>query len=130
MKIFCIGPCKTGTTSLPEALRIPGYAAVHRSATKRAFRYTDDGGIDIDRDFFERHDAFAVTAIARLYFEFEPRYPDAKFILTLRAVDAWLAYFADQCARGGLFALFFARANRDLDGTVSFKAHRCRAALA
>ncbi|WP_295888478.1 sulfotransferase, partial [uncultured Thiohalocapsa sp.] len=90
MKIFCIGLSKTGTTSLTEALKILGYDAVHWYATKHAFRYTDDGGIDIDWDFFERHDAFADTPIARIYPQLDERYPDAKFILTLRDEDAWL----------------------------------------
>jgi hypothetical protein len=127
MKIFCIGLSKTGTTSLTEALRILGFDAVHWYATKHAFRYTD-AGIDIDWDFFERHDAFADTPIARLYPELDARYPDARFILTLRDPDAWLVSFRDQFAAGGLDA-FSARLHQDLYGTDRYDADLCRAAL-
>ena len=118
MKIFCIGLSKTGTTSVTDALKILGYDAVHWYATRLAFRYVDDetcDGIDIDWSFFERHDAFADTPIARIYPRLDERYPDAKFILTLRDADAWLASFADQFARGGLDP-FSARLHRDLYG--------------
>ncbi|WP_462329690.1 sulfotransferase family protein [Thiohalocapsa halophila] len=128
MKIFCIGLSKTGTTSLTEALRILGFDAVHWYATKHAFRYTADGGIDIDWDFFERHDAFADTPIARIYPQLDERYPDAKFILTQRNIDAWVTSFADQFAGGGL-DLFSARLHRDLYGTDGFDAERCRRAF-
>jgi hypothetical protein len=128
MKIFCIGLSKTGTTSLTEALRILGFDAVHWYATKHAFRYTGDG-IDIDWAFFERHDAFADTPIARIYPQLDERYPDAKFILTLREPDAWLASFADQFADGELDP-FSARLHQDLYGTDRFDPDRCRAALA
>jgi hypothetical protein len=100
---------------------------VHWYATKHAFRYTE-GGIDIDWDFFERHDAFADTPIARIYPELDERYPDAKFILTLRDPDAWLRSFADQFAAGGLDS-FSAELHRDLYGTDSFDAEACRGGL-
>jgi len=129
MKIFCIGLSKTGTTSLTEALKILGYDAVHWYATKHAFRYTDDGGIDIDWDFFERHDAFADTPIARIYPQLDERYPDAKFILTVRDVDAWLDSFADQFAGAGLDP-FSTQLHLDLYGTPGFDAERCRSAFA
>ncbi|MBK1631361.1 hypothetical protein CKO31_11540 [Thiohalocapsa halophila] len=128
MKIFCIGLSKTGTTSLTEALRILGFDAVHWYATKHAFRYTADGGIDIDWDFFERHDAFADTPIARIYPQLDERYPDAKFILTVRDIDAWLESFADQFAAGGLDP-FSAQLHRDLYGTPAFDTAGCRRAF-
>lgn len=127
MKIFCIGLSKTATTSLTEALRTLGFDAVHWYATKHAFRYTDQG-LDIDWAFFERHDAFADTPVARLYPQLDARYPDARFILTLRDPDAWLESFRDQFAAGGLDA-FSARLHKDLYGTDSYDADLCRAAL-
>ena len=127
MKIFCIGLSKTGTTSLTEALRILGFDAVHWYATKHAFRYTPDGGIDIDWDFFERHDAFADTPIARIYPQLDERYPDAKFILTVRDIDAWLESFADQFANAHLDA-FSRRLHRELYGSTSFDPEPCRGA--
>lgn len=127
-KVFCVGLSKTGTTSLTAALRLLGYDAVHWYATRHAFRYTDTG-IAIDRDLFERHDAFADTPIARIYPELDARYPGARFILTERDPERWLASFADQFAAGSLDD-FSARLHRDLYGTDSFDAALCAAAYA
>jgi hypothetical protein len=129
VKIFCIGLSKTGTTSLTEALRILGFDAVHWYATKHAFRYREDGSIDIDWDLFDQHDAFADTPIARIYPQLDERYADAKFILTLRDVDRWLASFADQFSVGGLDP-FSARLHLDLYGTDAFDPALCRHAWA
>jgi hypothetical protein len=127
MKIFCVGLSKTGTTSLTVALRTLGYDAVHWYATKYAFRYCDTG-IDIDWSLFDSHDAFADTPIARIYPQLDARYPDARFILTLRDVDAWLNSFADQFNGGGLDP-FSARLHSDLYGTDRFDADACRRAF-
>jgi hypothetical protein len=48
-----MGLSKTGTVSLTEALRIPGFDAVHWSGTKHAVGDTADGGIDIDCDIVQ-----------------------------------------------------------------------------
>ena len=133
MKVFCIGLSKTATTSLTEALRLLGLDAVHWYATKHAFRYTErggdqaeagDGGIEIDWTLFERHDAFADTPIARIYPQLDARYPDARFILTLRDPQHWLKSFADQFAASRLDP-FSARLHRDLYGTDGFDPERC-----
>uniref|UniRef100_UPI0025CDDBBF sulfotransferase n=1 Tax=uncultured Thiohalocapsa sp. TaxID=768990 RepID=UPI0025CDDBBF len=61
----------------------------------------------------------------RIYPQLDERYPDAKFILTLRDEDAWLASFADQFATGGLDP-FSVQLHRDLYGTDRFDANLCR----
>lgn len=127
-KVFCVGLSKTATTSLTAALKVLGLDAVHWYATRRAFRYRDDGGIDIDWALFERHDAFADTPIPRIWPELDARYPDARFILTTRDPARWLKSFADQFAGGGLDA-FSAQLHRDLYGTDTFDAALCRAAF-
>ena len=132
-KVFCVGLSKTATTSLTAALRLLGFDAVHWHATKHAFRYIDrggdaledgDDGIAIDWTLFERHDAFADTPIARIYPQLDTRYPDARFILTLRDPQRWLRSFADQFAAGNLDP-FSARLHRDLYGTEGFDSERC-----
>ena len=134
MKVFCIGLSKTATTSLTDALRLLGLDAVHWYATKHAFRYTEGGGdqgedgIDIDWTLFERHDAFADTPIARIYPQLDARYPDARFILTLRDPQRWLKSFADQFAAGGLDP-YSARLHRDLYGVDGFDPERCLSAF-
>lgn len=132
-KVFCVGLSKTATTSLTAALRLLGFDAVHWHASKHAFRYMDgdrkarddgDDGIVIDWTLFERHDAFADTPIARIYPRLDARYPDARFILTLRDPRRWLMSFADQFAAGNLDP-FSARLHRDLYGTDGFDPERC-----
>ena len=87
-----------------------------------------DNGIEIDWALFERHDAFADTPIARIYPQLAVRYPDARFILTVRDPERWLTSFADQFATGGLDP-FSARLHRDLYGTDSFDRERCLSAF-
>ena len=89
-------------------------------------RATDS--IEIDWALFERHDAFADTPIARIYQQLDARYPDARFILTLRDPQRWLKSFADQFAAGGLDR-FSARLHRDLYGIDGFDPERCLSAF-
>ncbi|ESQ13633.1 MAG TPA: hypothetical protein DDY14_05730 [Chromatiaceae bacterium] len=136
MKVFCVGLSKTATTSLTQALRVLGLDAVHWYATKHAFRYlefnaqsdsasiAEEAEIDIDWALFERHDAFADTPIARIYTALDDRFPDARFILTLRDPERWLKSFADQFAAGGLDP-FSSRLHRDLYGTDHFDHALC-----
>lgn len=128
MKIFCVGLSKTATTSLTAALRLLGYDAVHWHATRHAFRYGEDGSPQIDWAFFEQHDAFADTPIARIYPDLDARYPGARFILTQREPQRWLRSFADQFAAGGLDP-FSAQLHRDLYGTDRYDHARCLAAF-
>ena len=127
MKIFCIGLSKTGTHSLTEALRILGYDAVHWNFTSRAFRYTK-GGIEIDWAFFDRHDAYSDTPIARIYQQLDARFPDAKFILTLRDPETWLDSFAAQFKSRRLDP-FIRRLHQDLYDNQDFDGELCLAAF-
>jgi hypothetical protein len=87
-KIFCIGFHKTGTKSLAAASNGLGY------------RVTGPNGLtdpDIEKnvyamayDLVERYDAFQDNPWPILYKELDTKYPDSKFILTLRDSESWI----------------------------------------
>jgi Sulfotransferase domain len=87
-KVFCIGFHKTGTTSLGSALRKLGYSVTGPNGTKDP---------DISRNVYpmafalvEQYDAFQDNPWPIIYQDLDHRYPDSKFILTLRPADAWI----------------------------------------
>lgn len=87
MKIFGIGLSKTGTTSLAHALELLGY-------TTRDYpglvHYAPGDLSSIDAGLLASHDALTDTPIPSFYRELDARYPDAKFILTVRDAEGWL----------------------------------------
>ncbi len=86
-KIFCIGLSKTGTTSLAAALDVLGYNVRDNIGVTR-FAPGDLGCIDAHE--LESHDAFTDTPIPSYYRELDAKYPNAKFILTVRDQEGWL----------------------------------------
>lgn len=87
-KVFCIGFHKTGTTSLGSALRKLGYSVTGPNGTKDP---------DISRKVYtmafslvEQYDAFQDNPWPIIYRELDQRYPNSKFILTMRPADAWI----------------------------------------
>ncbi|ALP54080.1 hypothetical protein Tel_13585 [Candidatus Tenderia electrophaga] len=86
-KIFCIGLSKTGTTSLAAALRQLGYTVRDNLGVSR---YIPGDLSCVDEAEIEAHDAFTDTPIPSLYRELDARYPNAKFILTIREKGPWL----------------------------------------
>jgi 3'-phosphoadenosine 5'-phosphosulfate (PAPS) 3'-phosphatase len=87
MKIFGIGLSKTGTTSLAHALEILGYKT--RDYPGLVHYAPGDLG-SIDGDLLAAYDALTDTPIPSFYRELDARYPDAKFILTIRDAEGWL----------------------------------------
>ena len=73
-KIFGIGLSKTGGTSLAKALIILGYRA-RRARTMKEIR---------------SHDASTDSVVAWRYEILDSRFPDSKFILTVREIESWL----------------------------------------
>lgn len=87
LKIFGIGLSKTGTTSLARALEILGYKTKdYLGITK----YSPGNLSSIDLDEINANDAFTDTPIPSFYRELDKKYPDSKFILTVRDMDGWL----------------------------------------
>ncbi len=94
-KVFGIGLSKTGTTSLYAALATLGY----RSGT---FRHMQRLGLaewvqgDFSHDYLEQFDAVTDLPIGCYFRELDARYPDSKFILTTREIEAWLTSIGRQ----------------------------------
>ncbi|MBN1689046.1 MAG: hypothetical protein JW893_08105 [Candidatus Omnitrophica bacterium] len=89
MKIFGIGLSRTGTRSLRAALEMLGYKAVHYTTTVKLLSYTGSG-LEINYDISDQFDALVDTPVTRIYPELDRRYPNSKFILTVREMKGWL----------------------------------------
>lgn len=97
-KIFCIGFYKTGTTTLFEALRLLGYDAINGD-TPGSYPGADDGETlvrqieagDYRLPTFDRFDAFTDNPYFKIWREIHAMFPDAKYILTVRDEEPWIA---------------------------------------
>jgi len=78
-KIFGIGLSKTGTTSLADALRILGYDTSHNQKVDKIAI----GDYDLYKDAYVHYGT-------RHYRQFDRKYPNSKFILTVRDKEDWL----------------------------------------
>jgi len=96
-KIFCIGLNKTGTSSLHEAFQILGYKSVHYiesggKSIKDIIKTNFDNGLNILTGI-EQYDAYtdwSHPSTNILFKEFDKQFPNSKFILNTRDVDAWI----------------------------------------
>ena len=95
-KIFGIGLSKTGTTSLARALEILGYKTRDYLGVSR---YSSGDLSSIDLDVIDTNDAFTDTPVPSFYRELDARYPDSRFILTIRDTDGWLQSCKKQFTR-------------------------------
>jgi len=87
MKIFGIGLSKTGTTSLASALQLLGFRTRDNMGIE-VYRAGDISSLDLG--VVDAHDALTDTPIPSFYRELDARYPNSKFILTVRERNAWL----------------------------------------
>ena len=87
MKIFGIGLSKTGTTSLAQALNMLGFKTRDYPGL---VHYSPGDLSSIDATLIEEFDALTDTPIPSFYRELDARFPDAKFIMTLREKAGWL----------------------------------------
>lgn len=74
-KVFGIGLSRTGTKSLVKAFKILGYKAIHYPKNLNAVK---------------NYDAAADISVAHSFKELDKKYPDAKFVLTVREKDPWI----------------------------------------
>lgn len=86
-KVFCIGFHKTGTTSMAKALKALGYKVTGPNGTR-------DPDIaanvyDMASQLVKKYDAFQDNPWPIIYRWCHERYPDAKFILTVRDPERW-----------------------------------------
>jgi hypothetical protein len=125
-KIFGIGFYKTGTTTLFEALRILGYHTVNGDKPG-SYAGADDGATLIRQidsgDFrlptFEMFDAFTDNPYFSIWREIYALYPDARYVLTTRDEDAWIAscvsFYRDRRIRPMRVWMFGSHANPSRD---------------
>lgn len=111
-KVFGIGLGKTGTTSLCMALAKLGYKTIHLPQSV---------------ELLENYDAAADISVAIAFRELDWRYPQAKFVLTLRPVAEWLVSWEnhDQTIRqkiGGELPDWMRRLRIRTFGQVKFEA--------
>jgi hypothetical protein len=94
-KVFGIGLSRTGTKSLHRALKSLGYRSEHFPAH---LLRTMDGMLTLDIEGVRHYEAMTDTVTSVFYRQLDEHFPESKFILTVRDVDAWLrscaAHFA------------------------------------
>lgn len=88
-KVFGIGFQKTGTTSLRDALIILGYRVCDGCGNADNPRISKIV-YEICYKLIEQYDAFEDHPWSVLYKELDSKYPNSKFILTIRPTDQWI----------------------------------------
>lgn len=88
IKVFCIGFHKTGTTSLAKALKELGYTVTGPNAVRDP--NISQNVYDVAFPLVEKFDAFQDNPWPLLFRELDERYPNSKFILTVRRPEDWI----------------------------------------
>lgn len=98
-KIFCLGFQKTGTTTMSAALKALGFSVA--GATKRINREADWTCSDqrqaiwkVLQKVIDHNDAIQDSPCPFFYEDFDAAYPGARFILTERDPERWIASYA------------------------------------
>jgi hypothetical protein len=99
-KIFGIGWAKTGTTSLGVALDTLGFN--HRSQDLNLVEAWAQAKYELIFDYTDRYDSFDDWPWLLMYEQFNQRYPDAKFVLTIREETTWLRSYESMLADQGM----------------------------
>ena len=89
-KVFVIGLNKTGTTSLGKALKILGYRHICCHRIELIEDIIIQKNFDRIYEIADQYDAFEDWPWPLAYRELSQKYPDAKFILTMRkSPEVW-----------------------------------------
>ncbi|MEM7022743.1 MAG: sulfotransferase [Pseudomonadota bacterium] len=100
MKVIGIGLNKTGTKTLAHYFR--GWGMRHHSFDLDAFRMYRDGHIDRLLDTMEMWDSFEDWPWPLIWRQIDERYPDARFVLTVRSSpEAWFRSLCNMAVRMG-----------------------------
>jgi hypothetical protein len=91
--VFGLGLSRTGTRSLTAALHVLGWHTVHYPTDADTLSTLARG--DADFRLLEQFDGLTDITVSHLYRELDRRFPDARFVLTVRDEEAWL----DSCRR-------------------------------
>ncbi len=95
-KIFCIGPNKTGTTSLHAAFEILGIRSAHFRCEHGNIKDIIEGNYLSERPLLTSIDDFDAYSDwnrprTNWYFKlFDTQYPGSKFILNTRDLESWM----------------------------------------
>ena len=87
-KIFGIGLPKSGTSSLHEALKLLGYNSNHNPDDKITEKELRSANYNLS--ILEKYDAIMDIPIPAIFAQLDEAWPDSKFILTVRPIDAWI----------------------------------------
>lgn len=99
-KVFGVGFSKTGTKTLAECLRLIGYA--HSDGDPSLLEEVMRGDLRRMFEKADRYESFDEWPWARMYKELDQRYPQAKFILTMRKDSkTWLRSVVKQAEQLG-----------------------------
>lgn len=80
-KIFGLGLPRTGTTSLAKALNVMNVATKH---------FPFELYQNLNSQILDEYIGFVDSPIPLIWKELDQRFPNAKFILTIRTLDRWL----------------------------------------
>ncbi|WP_119301708.1 sulfotransferase family protein [Dongia deserti] len=98
-KVFCIGWAKTGTTTLGSCLEILGYK--HQGQDLDLVYNVRDGNLDRIFSVVDQFDVFEDWPWILLYKELDQRYPNSKFILTVRDIERWWRSYENHISTRG-----------------------------
>lgn len=88
MKIFCIGFHKTGTTSLALALEMLGYQVTGPNGVRDP--NIAQNVYNLAESLVKKYDAFQDNPWPIIYKYLDEKYPNSKFILTVRDSKSWI----------------------------------------
>lgn len=122
-KIFGIGLSKTGTTSLYMALNQLGFRTqTYRHLENKNLRKWFFG--DFNHDYLNNIDAITDLPTGSLFPSLDYRYPNSKFILTLRNKESWLKscseYFSQEKRNPRTMNKFYKYTQLSTYGIVSY----------
>ena len=112
-KIFCIGSNKTGTTSLMDALIKLGYSVCPEylmfNHGSKYFQEHQNGKYDSLFELVNRFDSFEDRPWNHddFYIELDKKFPDSKFILTIRDTDNWIESYRRWSKKINLSEMWF-----------------------
>lgn len=117
-KVFCVGVSKTGTTSFGECMRMLGYRHLGGFNPSVAMLYIKNDIVALDR-LVDAHDSFDDWPWPGLFPRYARKYPDAKFVLTLRkSPETWLRSYKNHCETHLFHWPGFERFNRAFFGAA------------
>ncbi|MGF1467993.1 MAG: sulfotransferase family protein [Sandaracinaceae bacterium] len=101
-RVFGLGLSRTGTRSLTAALHVLGIDTVHYPIDDDSLRAMTSGRLDFQ--LLESFDGITDITVAPYVRDLDHRYPDAKFILTVRDIEGWLRSCANHWSGRDAFA--------------------------